>query len=69
MKTMDKLLDIASRIDQLESSSEWIARETVNDDRGVSQAATLITVLADEIREQVCELVQEVESWRELHLH
>lgn len=69
MKTMEKLLEIASRIDQLEGSSEWIAKETVNSDRGVSQAATLISVLADEIREQVCGLVQEMESWTELHLH
>lgn len=69
MKTMEHILDIASRIDQLESASEWIAKETVNSDQGLSQAATFISVLADQIREQICTLVQEVESWRELHLH
>jgi hypothetical protein len=61
METMDRLLDISSRLEHLELAAEWIARETVQKDNGVSQSATLITVLADEIREQIFQLVQELE--------
>ena len=62
MNTMKKLLDISSRLEQLESSAEWIARETVHSDNSVSQAATLINVLADDIRERVCTLIREIEE-------
>jgi len=62
MNTLDKLLDIAHRIDHMESSAEWIARETVHSDNAVSQTGTLICVLADELREKVATLVQELEK-------
>lgn len=62
MDTINRLLQISSRIDHLENSSEWIARETVHSDNGVSQSATLISVLATEIREMVCELVRKMEE-------
>jgi hypothetical protein len=65
MRTMDKLLDITSRIDHLEGVAEWIARETVHTDNGVSQTGTLICVLADEIREKLCALVKELEAERD----
>lgn len=70
MDTVQKLLEITSRLEHLESSAEWITRETVQCDNGVSQTGTLITVLADEIREKVCNLVRDLErrvSLEELH--
>jgi hypothetical protein len=66
METVNKLSDIASRIDHLESVAEWIARESVHRDNGVSQSATLITVLADELRERICTLVKDLERGMEL---
>jgi len=61
MKTLDKLMDISSRLEHLESAAEWIARETVHTDNGISQTGTLICVLADELREKVYNLVRELE--------
>jgi len=60
--TVEKLLNISNRLDHLEQAAEWIAKETVHSDNGVSQTGTLISVLADEIREKICLLVRELES-------
>ena len=61
MTTLDKLIDISSRLDHLETAAEWIAKESIHTDNGVSQTSTLICVLADEIRERVFTLAQELE--------
>jgi hypothetical protein len=61
METLEKLIDISSRIDHLENAAEWIARETVHTDQGVSQTGTLICVLAEELREKLSQIFQEVE--------
>ncbi len=66
MDTMDHLTDISSRIDHLESCAEWISRETANSDLGLCQTATLITALADELREKICKLVRDLERGSEL---
>lgn len=62
METLTRLLEIASRIEHLESAAEWIAKETVHTDNGVSQTGTLICVLADDVRERICALVKELEQ-------
>ncbi len=62
MSTVDKLMDISSRLEQLENNAEWIAKETVQTDSSVSQTSTLIMALADDIRERVCALVSELEN-------
>lgn len=62
MNILEKLLDISSRLDHLEQSAEWIARETVHSDNGISQTGTLICVLADELRERVYALARELEE-------
>jgi len=62
MDTVDKLLQISSRIEHLENIAEWIAKETVHTDNGVSQTGSLICVLADQIREAVFELCREFEE-------
>ena len=62
VKTVDKLSEISSKLDYLENSAEWIARETVHTDNTLSQSGTMICVLADDIREKVFTLVQELEE-------
>jgi hypothetical protein len=60
--SMNKLLEITSRLDHVESSAEWIARETIHSDSSVSQTGTLIMVLVDDLRTRVCALVKELEE-------
>lgn len=62
MDTLQRLMDIASRLEQLEGTADWIARETVHADSGISQGATLITVLSDNVRERIYALVKELED-------
>jgi len=66
MDTLDHLSDISSRIDHLEMCAEWISRETATSDTGLCQTATLITALADEIREKICKLIKDVERGVEI---
>ena len=68
MNTLDKLIEIASRIDHMESAAEWIARETVHSDNALSQTGTLICVLADDLRERLYSLVKELEKRTELDM-
>ena len=65
MKTVQRLLEISSRIDHLAQASEWITKETVHVDNSVSQTGTLISVLAEDIRERICTLVREIELMTE----
>lgn len=62
MSTIDKLLEISSRLEHLEKSAEWITRETVHTDTAISQTGSLILVLVDEVREKMCSLVQSLEK-------
>lgn len=68
MNTVAKLVEISSRIDHLEQAAQWIARETVHSDNGLSQTGTLITVLADEVRERLFELIKEIEIRNSLEI-
>ena len=61
METLDRLMEITSRIEHLESAAEWITRETVHSDNALSQTGTLIGVLAEEIREKIYSLVKDME--------
>jgi hypothetical protein len=61
MDTLNRLLEISSRIEHLENAAQWIAKETVHSDNGLSQTGTLICVLADDLREKICSLVKELE--------
>jgi hypothetical protein len=62
MDTVDKIVNINSRLDHLESAAEWISRETVHSDNAVSQTSTLIQVLVDDIREKVFAVIRELEQ-------
>jgi hypothetical protein len=65
MNTLGQILEIASRLDHLGTCAEWIARETVHTDNSVSQTGTLISVLAEDIREKINSLVAELEHLSE----
>ena len=67
MNTVDRLLEITSRLEHLENAAEWITRETVHSDNGISQTGTLICVLADEVRERVCNLIEDLERIHAIH--
>ena len=60
MKTMAQVLEIASRLDHLGTCAEWIARESVHTDNSVSQTGTLISVLAEDIRDRITALVSDL---------
>ena len=62
MDTINKLLEISSRLEHLEKSAEWITKETVHSDNAISQTGCLICVLVDEVREKVCSLVKKLEK-------
>ncbi len=62
METVDRLMEISSRIEHLENIAEWIARETVHSDNSISQTGTLICVLAEDLREKICSLVKDIEK-------
>jgi hypothetical protein len=66
MPHIQRLLEISSRIEHLEHAAEWITKETVQADNSVSQTATLISVLAEDVQARVCELVRELESKMDL---
>ena len=66
MASIEKLVDISSRIDHLEHAAEWIARETVHSDNAVSQTGTLICVLAEDLRERILDLTRELERFHSL---
>ena len=62
MDTVDRLLEITNRIEHLENAAEWIARETVHTDNCLSHTGTLISVLADDVRERVYALIKALET-------
>jgi len=65
INTLSQILEIASRLDHLGTCAEWIARETVHTDNGISQTGTLISVLAEDIREKINTLIAELEELSE----
>ena len=66
MNTLSQVLEIASRLDHISTIAEWIARETVHTDNSLSQTGTLISVLAEDIREKINALVAELELATEI---
>ena len=62
MDTVSKLHEITLRLDHMYSSGEWLARSLVHCDNAASQTGTLITVLVEDVRERLLELVTELET-------
>jgi hypothetical protein len=69
MNTLAQVLEIASRLDHLGTCAEWIARETVHSDNSISQTSTLISVLAEDVREKLTALISELEQIAEMSSH
>ena len=61
MAHIQRLLEISSRIEHLEHAAEWITKESVHGDNAISQTATLISVLAEDVQARICDLVRELE--------
>ena len=59
---VDKLHDISLRLDHLQSAGEWLARTLVHVDSSASQTGSLITVLSEDVRNRLLELVTELEK-------
>ena len=68
MNTVEKLHELSERIDHLQYLAEWVTRETTHSDNTVSQTATLLTVISEEIREKVCEVVTEFEKFASVNV-
>ena len=68
MKTVDRLIEISSRIEHLENAAEWIAKESVHSDQAISQTATMIYAVAEDIQTRVTELVRKLEELNSLGL-
>jgi hypothetical protein len=62
MNTLARILEISSRLDHLANCADWLSRETVHVDNSLSQTGTLMTVLVEDIRERVNDLVTELEE-------
>lgn len=62
MDTVDKLHEITLRLDHMYSSGEWLARSLVHSDGAASHTGTLITVLVEDVRARILELVTELET-------
>ena len=62
MDTVSKLQEISLRLDHMQASGEWLARSLVLQDNAAAQTGTLISVLADDIRQRLLELVTELEK-------
>lgn len=59
---VNKLHELSLRIDQIQSAGEWLARALVHTDASASQTGSLISVLADDVRSKLIELVSQLET-------
>ena len=62
MDTVAKLHEICLRLDHIESAGSWLARSLVHTDSSAAQTGILVSVLSDDIRERLIELVTELEK-------
>ena len=62
MDSTEKIEEISLRLDHLYSAGEWLARSLVHVDSSASHTGTLVTVLAEDIRSRLLELVTELEK-------
>ncbi len=62
MDSIEKLQEISLRLDHMQAAGDWLARSLVHSDSAASHTGTLITVLTEDIRERLLELVTELEK-------
>ncbi|HMO02913.1 MAG TPA: hypothetical protein PKD37_07700 [Oligoflexia bacterium] len=58
--SINSLNEIIARLEYLGGSAEWIAKESVHLDGAISQTATLICAVADQIKQKVSQLVSDL---------
>jgi hypothetical protein len=68
MDSLEKLQEISLRLDHLQSAGEWLARSLVHTDSAASHTGTLITVLTEDVRQRLLDLVTELEKQAYLSL-
>lgn len=61
-ESQGKLQEISMRLDHMQAAGEWLARSLVHTDSAASHTGTLITVLTEDIRERLLELITELEK-------
>jgi len=59
---MQSLIDIESRLEHLENLALWIARDSASIDPTLSQTGTLISVICEDVRERIFNLVKQLEE-------
>ena len=68
---MRRLQELSLRLDQIESSAEWVSQVMEGKDTPLANTGTLISSLAEDIRNRMLELVTELEkqikSGRRIH--
>lgn len=62
MDSLEKLQEISLRLDHMQAAGDWLARSLVHTDSAASQTGTLISVLVEDIRTRLLELVTELEK-------
>lgn len=62
MDTLDRLMEIANRLEHIESAADWISKDTIHSNNAASQSATLISALTDDVREKLYSLVHDLEQ-------
>ncbi len=62
MDTVFKLEEISLRLDHVESSGQWLSQILAGSDVTLSEAANLISTLADDIRGRLLDLITELEK-------
>ncbi|MCS6893386.1 MAG: hypothetical protein NZO16_02280 [Deltaproteobacteria bacterium] len=62
ISSIKELLEIESRLEHLENLALWMARETSATDQTLSQTSTLISVVVEDLRERILDLVKSLEE-------
>ena len=62
MNTVDKIHEISLRLEHMHQAGDWLSRSLVHADPTASHTGTLITVLVEDIRERILNLVTELET-------
>ena len=62
MNTLDKIHDISIRLEHMHQAGDWLSRTLVHADPSASHTGTLITVLVEDLRERILNLVAELET-------
>lgn len=62
MDSLDRLQEISMRLDHMQAAGDWLARSMVHLDSAASHTGTLITVLVEDVRSRLLELITELEK-------